>query len=148
MIEGSPVEITREDRSQGFDLWAKWRDRQVGYAYCGYSGDRIHLQDLKVPDDLMVARVTWLGELNNWLPFTYRSVHVRRKGIGTALLRRVVADAIAAGKSQVWGYISDADADHLDVLLGWYSREGFTIGQPDEECNAERALRKITRNLP
>jgi hypothetical protein len=147
MIEGSPVEITREDRAHGFDLWAKWRDRQVGYAYCGYSGNRIHLQDLKVPHNFMIARLPWLGELNNWLPFTYRAVQLRRKGIAKALVRRVVADATAAGKSQVWGYISDVDSDHLDVLLHLYGNEGFTIGEPDAECS-ERAIRKITRNLP
>ncbi|HYE21442.1 MAG TPA: GNAT family N-acetyltransferase, partial [Tepidisphaeraceae bacterium] len=72
---------------------------------------------------------------------------LRRRGIGTGLLRRFLEEADAAGVAQVWGSVTAVDLGRNPELLGWYTRRGFEVTAPDGKCDPD-ASHMIIRNRP
>ena len=69
-----------------------------------------------------------------WIGILPLTVNCRNKGIGTWLLKQVIAEAAARGIIEVWGSIVRHDLDDSPFLLNWYTRNGFMITAPDSAC--------------
>lgn len=125
-----------------FDIVAFWRGYPAGQAYCIVKDHRLKIGDLKVP---LPYRFPWRGF--RWLRFPYTTVDCRRRGIGTTIMQRVLSEAARLGIVEVWGEIVDFDLARSPFLATWYERLGFTVSEPDSECDCERTVKKITKRM-
>ena len=116
-----------------FDVEARIDGVVVGRAHCIRDGDQILLADLHVDSDLQRAwpLFPWLLR---WILGTRRPLQLRRKGIGSELLRRVLHEADSAGVRETWGSVMPADLQRHPSLLDWYERRGFVVEEPDAKC--------------
>jgi GNAT superfamily N-acetyltransferase len=117
------VTVEFKDTGMGFDVVAYHRGKPLGHAWCQEHKGRVKVCDLEV-----------------------RTEH-RDRGAGRALLKAVLARAQEKGATEVWGWISQVDAGHLDRLVAWYRRYGFQILDPDEECYEGRAGRIVLHKI-
>jgi ribosomal protein S18 acetylase RimI-like enzyme len=117
------VTVQFKETGMGFDVVAFHRGEPVGHAWCQEHESRVKVCDLEV-----------------------RKEH-RERGAGRALLKAVLARAQATGATEVWGWISRVDANHLDRLVAWYRRYGFQVLEPDEECYDRRAGRVVLHKI-
>ncbi len=123
-----------------FDVEAHLNGVRVGWAWGTRAGDRVNLANIDVTHDGLRrgAGLPWF--IRQWLP----TRRLRRRGIGSALLRRVLREADADGVREVWGCVTQKDLTESPFLLRWYERHGFAIGAPDDECMGN-AVKKIVR---
>lgn len=126
-----------------FDAEASLNGMRVGYANCDRNGARLQLLDICVFDEIGVQHTgpfRWFNQ--RFAP--KKRVRLRRRGIGSALLQRVIDAAETAGVEEIWGWVSRDAVRTQPTLLAWYERHGFSIFEPDSECNT-RAEKKIVR---
>jgi GNAT superfamily N-acetyltransferase len=81
-------------------------------------------------DTRSIADLVSPGELTSGWTITRINVpsygDVRGKGHGTALLKRILADADAEGV-ELWLEPSPSDGLDYDQLVAWYKRHGFEM---------------------
>lgn len=78
--------------------------------------------------------------------FSCRTRDFRHLGIGRLMMRRLLAEARAAGLREVWGSVTRDDIDRAPHLLDWYRRLGFMVLEADQEC-IPTAAKKIVMRL-
>lgn len=139
----SDVELCVERDERDLDVTALWCRRCVGYARCSISQNRLEIADMKVDNNHPIPWPIFHVFLIR-MGFKVRRRSFRNKGIGSLLLRRVLAEADAMGIEEVWGSVTEDDIAQSPFLLAWYERRGFTVIEPDVEC-IKTAFRKITR---
>jgi GNAT superfamily N-acetyltransferase len=130
LINPDPEEITLEARVEGvvLSVFASWRStRRVGMIQGIRQDDgEFLISELRVEDDVFISRTPLL-------PFE-KHANFRRLGIGKRLLREMVAYAKQNCAIRIYGSVVGRDTRANPDLLDWYSREGFTIRDPDEKC--------------
>jgi GNAT superfamily N-acetyltransferase len=130
LINPDPEDITLEARVEGgvISVFASWRNiRRVGMIQGIQQEDgEFLISDLTVEDDVLISRTPVL-------PIEKRA-NFRRLGIGKKLLREMVAYAKQNGAARIYGSVVGRDTRANPDLLDWYSREGFTIRDPDKKC--------------
>ena len=60
-------------------------------------------------------------QLSPWLADVYVAIEYRRQGIGSALVQRIIAEALALGVETL--YLYTADQQRFYERLGWSLRE-------------------------
>src|SRR4051812_7405111 len=111
-----PVEYVFEVEDDDFNVVAKLDGSRIGNAWGTRDGDRLTLEDIEVKGD-------------DELPLTLRQRfgRLRRRGIGTEILRRFLERADAEGITEIRGTVmSDAIVENRG-LLAWYERQGFVV---------------------
>ncbi len=101
----------------------------VGYAYCWLLGktEGIRINDICIRDDIPVRRSPLLAFIRSLFRLPVQYHDFRRRGIGTALLRAIVAAAKANGYRRVLGEVKSHDRQRFEGLPDWYSRNGFQV---------------------
>lgn len=101
----------------------------VGYAYCWLRGksEGIRINDICIRDDIPVRRSPLLTFIRSLFRLPVQYHDFRRRGIGTALLRAIVAAAKVNGYQRVFGELKSHDRQRFVGLTDWYSRNGFQV---------------------
>ena len=73
-------------------------------------------------------------------------VNYRRRGLGTLLLKHVIAYAKQKGVRRITGSIVPDDVNTTPYLMGWYQKQGFQITKPTVD-ELEEALARIVMGL-
>lgn len=120
MNRGEIDYVVTENDSEELNIEARLDGCRIGYVWCERRRDRLQICDLRIDEEQ------------------------RRRGIGTALLRRLIDDADTAGVREIWGEVTSKDIEDWPGLLPWYKRHDFVVRDPDAEC-IRTAAKKIVR---
>lgn len=102
-------------------------DVPVGYANCLVKVDVLTLDDLHVSADATLPGHGLPLLLRNLFHYRARSVNYRSRGLGTAMLRLLIARASNHGFKVVEACLSPHDMAEDPTLPEWYCRRGFTL---------------------
>jgi hypothetical protein len=102
--------------------------RPIGYARCLLEGPSLQLSDLTIKEFALGGLAGMLRRMLPGTPKTYRG-----NGLGTALLKQVMATAQDLGIHTIYGSVTQADLDTTPYLLDWYKRQGFQVEKPTGE---------------
>lgn len=105
----------------------------IGYARGEREGDRLRLLDFKVEKSAPPGTDFPQG------------TPLRGRGIGTALLTRLLQEADAAGLREIWGNVTQNDIDETPHLLAIYEKHSFSVQEPDGECESNPAKKIVRR---
>lgn len=133
IIDLRDIEVVVVRHEHEFDVNAFWRNRCVGYAWCNVIETRVKISDFKVTDEFRVPWPLLLGVLN-WFGVSRGTMNLRNMGVGSAILSRVLSEAVSLGAHEVWGSVVAHDVRQNPRLLDWYRKRGFEIQEPDERC--------------
>lgn len=110
--------LTQNHRSHDWFVFdGDWR---IGYAWCSQIGPDFRVSDFKFSPDFRRPR-SFLG----WPIGRAPALNYQRRGLGTALLRLILAHARGRGCRRIVGVISQVDLDQFPALPEWYARFGF-----------------------
>lgn len=105
--------------SDGWIFDAIWHHARVGRAVCVLKGRSLKIGDLVVYDDCVLPRPV-AHNFFSLIGMPCRKQSFRGRGVGTALLNRVIAEAEQAGVSRLWGSVTASDIAETPHLLDWY----------------------------
>jgi hypothetical protein len=91
-------------------------------------GPSLQLSDLTIKEFVLGGLAGMLRRMLPGTPKTYRG-----NGLGTALLKQVMATAQDLGIHTIYGSVTQADLDTTPYLLDWYKRQGFQVEKPTGE---------------
>jgi hypothetical protein len=105
-----------------FDIDGRMDGLRVARAVCVRTGDRLLLGDISLEQDVSPP----------W-PILHRRRprQLERRGIGTALLKRLLQEAEAAGISEIKGSVTLDAIVTQPWLLSWYKKHGFEVTEAD-----------------
>uniref|UniRef100_UPI0040572A67 hypothetical protein n=1 Tax=Candidatus Electronema sp. TaxID=2698783 RepID=UPI0040572A67 len=106
----------------------------------------MEIKDLLVEEEIRIPTpISWFFFLPSKM--RYKSISFRGQRWGAVLLDRLLHEADAADIHTVWGSVTQDDVQRTPYLLEWYSRRGFSVEKPDDEC-VGTAVAKILRTRP
>jgi GNAT superfamily N-acetyltransferase len=100
------------------------RGIRVGYANCNIHGDEMHLDDIRIEDKALLP-ANWF--VRTFVPLRYREKNYHKRGLGTALLKTVIAYARDNGLRTIKGEITRSDYEQNPTLPDWYCARGFSV---------------------
>lgn len=109
------IEQTAPVLPNGCSLIAENEGLRIGYAHITVSQNVATLADIKV--NVMTTKPFM------WFPFYKKTDNYRGKGVGSALLKRVVEICKEARISEILGHIYGDE----ELLIAWYRKFGFEI---------------------
>jgi len=137
------ITFSRDDWA--FD--ARWRNITIGRARCVQDGNTLLIGDLLVA---AACPIPWpfANNLLVAIGLPCRRRNFRGLGVGTALLKRIIAEATKAGITHLRGNVTEGDIKATPHLLDWYCRENFTVEAENtgQTINAAVAVR-ISMNI-
>jgi len=109
-------------------LWnftARRKGRRLAHAWCTPEGDALQIMDFEVHRELVTPS-------NPLLPqFFAVKRQLRRRGIGSALMRFVIETATEKNMTRISGEVADQDLEEFAGLMEWLEEFGFKRLQPD-----------------
>lgn len=126
-----------------WNVRALWRGTEIGKIDCDREGNRLKISDIQLEE----KHYPHLSPLRKFLcniGVCSRTINFRGNCIGSHMLDCLFAEARKAGIEEIWGFLIQGDIDKTPRLLAWYTRHGFTVSEPDSECE-KRAVKKITK---
>ena len=139
------VDIQACHEDDDLDIEALWRGRRIGHVSCMIDDQRLNLCDITVNDEVFVP----FPFAHNFLIFLgvpCRRANARGLHVGSRLMARLIKEAKSMGIVEIWGSVTDGDANARPFLLDWYRRSGFVVGPADKEC-IDTAKWKVTLRL-
>ncbi len=110
------VEYLFEVENDDFNVLARLEGCRIGNVWGTRDGDRLTLEDIEVKEDeeLPLALRREFGSL-------------RRRGIGTQILRRFLERADSEGITEIRGSVMPHAVAENPGLLPWYEKHGFVV---------------------
>lgn len=107
---------------------------EVGYAYCSFDGRVMRLNDIHVKDDVTLPPRNLIHAF--WRVIVQpRPLDLRKQGLGTAMLRRVISEANARGAERIVGSVTPDDRKDNPGLLAWYAKHGFVVTEQSVDAS-------------
>ena len=131
-----PVEYLFEVEDDDFNIVAKLDGCRIGNAWGTRDDDRLTLEDIGVIEDDQLS-----------LALRQRFGSLRRRGIGTEILRRFLERADAEGITEIRGDVMPDAIVKNRGLLSWYERHGFIVSDAAGE-GLKGAKKMIVRYRP
>jgi hypothetical protein len=145
VMDHTKIEYVLSADDTDFDIIARLDGLRVGWAKCIREGDRLILADLRLETDVsppwpvfQSLLLSWFGRRKGW--------QLSRCGIGTALLKRLLFEADAAGIREIKGSVMTDAIRTQPWLLPWYEKHGFRVIEPDADAVRGAAKMIICRH--
>lgn len=114
------------NEASAYYLRLSCRGYRVGYAYCSFDGRVIRLNDIQVDATVILPPRNLLHAF--WRKLVKpKSIHLRKQGLGTAMLRQIIREARARGAERIVGSVTPDDRERNPKLLTWYIKHGFAV---------------------
>ncbi len=115
------------------------RSTLVGEAKCvRESPQRMALGDIAIANEAIPTPTNVLMRYVRQLPgLQHHPVNYRGRGLGTALLNRLIDHTRAAGAEELWGEVFQQDIQNSPELLDWYQRLGFERRPPEGDVEVD-----------
>jgi len=122
------------------DSWIFWltaRHRSLAYAFCAETEGRLLLGHIQVYNKVPCPVPFPLSV------FLDSTLDMRGLGLGSQLLRAVIAQAKERGIKEIWGNVTEDAPQPPPGLLSWYSRHGFHVVATDAATAAGATCRVV-----
>jgi len=121
------------DEHEGFtDFWVDNADGRVGRAHCVTEGTgRWRLLDIEIYEDseIIDRRLLQRSSIGSRLRYFFglgpKLRRNRRFGLGSAILKLIIAHASQRGAKSLRGSIMPHDLEARPYLIHWYQKHGF-----------------------
>ena len=123
---GDVYAIELFEGDQFFAMRVYRRGLPVGYARCLVENNQVELAEIKINGRL--ERNNVLNALLRPLR-RFRAKNYQSRGIGSKLLKEVVAYSREIGADSIYGCL----AGHKELLAKWYARQGFEVDRSTEK---------------
>jgi hypothetical protein len=111
------------------------RDLKVGHAWCIPGGDVLKLNAIEIMNRVLPSESLRTRLIRGITGSQRPTYDYQKRGIGTVLLRLVIATAKHKGFSRIEGYVVEGDAAANPSLFDWYRRHGFVVREEREIRN-------------
>ena len=98
---------------------------QFGYAYCSLSDGLLEIIDICIENEFV--KEPWFRWPFFFPPLRWRTENCRNRGLGTALIERVIDEARKKGVRHIKGRLKDLPKEKNKDLRQWYRNCGFSI---------------------
>lgn len=98
---------------------------RFGYAYCSLADGLLEIIDICIENKLL--KTPWFRFPFYFPPVKWRTINCRNRGLGTALIERVIDEARKKGLQHIKGNLKDLPREKNKNLRQWYRNRGFSI---------------------
>lgn len=126
---GCRYRVLIDEESSFWYLKAIDGEAGVAYANCQIIDTVMTLHDLRVLDQARPPEKGLVGWLRRMLNWHKKPVNYRKRGLGSALLKFIIATASQRGLLEINGSLSQHDLMQNPNLANWYRRHGFDVSE-------------------
>lgn len=123
-----------EDSDDLFHVELRQRRDYVGEAKCILRKDMMELSDMRIRDDTGPPESIIEHIMKNSVKSKVDTRSYRCRGLGTALLKFLIAYARKKQLKSIFGSIVQKDIVKTPNLVSWYEKRGFKKGSPYPGC--------------
>jgi GNAT superfamily N-acetyltransferase len=125
--EGHSYRIEVEERDHCLDIWLLDHRTEIGRAACILHPDAMELTDIIIWEKPVLFRKGLWRLVPYDLYVRLKGKNYRQRGLGTELLKTIIAKAREKGVVCIRGFVTNQGIAENPKLLEWYQKHDFTV---------------------